>query len=147
MASILKVDALQGITSAGDITVTSEGGAATQSLQQGLAKGFCMFDQRGDFTSVNDIVNSLNISSVTDNAAAQAIFVHTNLFSSDEAFTPVSTGHYNAGGGKNSTSNSNNARYTGANKFTTSGFMATTLVANNSSQDGVHYMATFGDLA
>ena len=38
MASILKVDALQGITSAGDITVTSAGGAATQSLQQGLSK-------------------------------------------------------------------------------------------------------------
>ena len=38
MASILKVDELQGIATAGDITVTSEGGAATQSLQQGLAK-------------------------------------------------------------------------------------------------------------
>ena len=145
MSEIL-VNKLTGTSTANDITVTV-GATATAKLEQGLAKGFCMFDQRGDFTSVNDIVNSLNISSVTDNAAAQAIFVHTNLFSSDEAFTPVSTGHYNAGGGKNSTSNSNNARYTGANKFTTSGFMATTLVANNSSQDGVHYMATFGDLA
>ena len=38
MASILKVDAMQGVTAAGDITITSEGGAATQSLQQGLAK-------------------------------------------------------------------------------------------------------------
>jgi hypothetical protein len=29
MASILKVDSMQGVTSAGDITITSEGGAAT----------------------------------------------------------------------------------------------------------------------
>ena len=43
MASILKVDELQGITAAGDITITSEGGAATMQLQQGLAKAsFCM---------------------------------------------------------------------------------------------------------
>jgi hypothetical protein len=35
MASILKVDAMQGVTSAGDITITSEGGAATMQLQQG----------------------------------------------------------------------------------------------------------------
>ena len=61
MASILKVDALQGITAAGDITVTSEGGAATQSLQQGLAKAWC-------HTSDNVIDDSLNFSSSTDNA-------------------------------------------------------------------------------
>ena len=39
MSTIL-VDNLTGKTSAGDITVTSEGGAATQSLQQGLAKAW-----------------------------------------------------------------------------------------------------------
>ena len=33
MASILKVDEMQGVTSAGNITITSEGGSATQSLQ------------------------------------------------------------------------------------------------------------------
>jgi hypothetical protein len=37
MSTIL-VDNLTGKTSAGDITVTSEGGAATMQLQQGLAK-------------------------------------------------------------------------------------------------------------
>ena len=42
MSTIL-VDNLTGKTSAGDITVTSEGGAATQSLQQGLAKVWVMF--------------------------------------------------------------------------------------------------------
>ena len=44
--SEIKVDTLTGKTSAGDITVTSEGGAATQSLQQGLAKvGFKRYDR------------------------------------------------------------------------------------------------------
>ena len=40
MASILKVDEMQGVTSAGDITITGEG-TATMQLQQGLAK--CWF--------------------------------------------------------------------------------------------------------
>ena len=62
MASILKVDEMQGVTSAGDITVTSEGGSATQSLQQGLAKAWCYISSTG--TVVSD---SLNVASVTDN--------------------------------------------------------------------------------
>ena len=63
MARILKVDELQGITAAGDITVTSEGGAATQSLQQGLVKQWSNFNGSGTL-AVND---SFNTSSVTDN--------------------------------------------------------------------------------
>jgi len=35
MASILKVDELQGITSAGDITVTSEGGQQRNHFSRG----------------------------------------------------------------------------------------------------------------
>jgi hypothetical protein len=64
MASILKVDAMQGVTSAGDITITSEGGAATQSLQQGLAKAYLTYDQ-----TVPEIDGSFNVASVTDNSA------------------------------------------------------------------------------
>ena len=63
MASILKVDELQGIVSAGDITVTSEGGAATQSLQQGLAKARVNFDGTGTIAARD----SINLSSLTDN--------------------------------------------------------------------------------
>ena len=37
MASILKVDEMQGVTSAGDITITGEG-TATMKLQSGVAK-------------------------------------------------------------------------------------------------------------
>ena len=63
MASILKVDAMQGVTSAGDITITSEGGAATQSLQQGLAKVWVNFNGEGT-PAMRD---SLNAGAITDN--------------------------------------------------------------------------------
>ena len=62
MASILKVDELRGIASAGDITVTSEGGAATQSLQQGLAKAWAMIDGTGAVA----YRDSFNTSGLTD---------------------------------------------------------------------------------
>tara|TARA_R100000951_G_scaffold49930_1_gene42227 strand:+ start:133 stop:543 length:411 start_codon:yes stop_codon:yes gene_type:complete len=66
MASILKVDEMQGVTSAGDITITSEGGAATQSLQQGLAKVWCGWNT---ITSTS-ILDSNNVASLTDNGTA-----------------------------------------------------------------------------
>ena len=40
MASVLKVDEMQGVTSAGDITITGEGGTVHESLQQGLCKAW-----------------------------------------------------------------------------------------------------------
>ena len=78
MASILKVDELRGITSAGDITVTSEGGAATQSLQQGLAKAW--------FSAVTWATadNSLNVSSISDNATGQSTVSWSNAFADDD---------------------------------------------------------------
>jgi len=42
--SEIKIDNLTGKTSAGDITVTSEGGAVTMQLQQGLAKVWSRFN-------------------------------------------------------------------------------------------------------
>jgi len=73
MASILKVDELRGIVSAGDITITSEGGSATQSLQQGLAKQWADTNTAG--TTLND---SLNVSSLTDNGAGDQTITMTN---------------------------------------------------------------------
>ena len=64
MASILKVDALQGVTAAGSILVTGEGNSTTTNLQQGLAKAYLTFDQ-----TVPEVDGSFNVASVTDNAA------------------------------------------------------------------------------
>ena len=67
--SEIKVDNLTGKTSAGDITVTSEGGAATMQLQQGLAKAWDNNNtgSGGSLTSTD----SLNISSRTDVATGR----------------------------------------------------------------------------
>jgi hypothetical protein len=78
--SEIKVDTLTGKTSAGDITVTSEGGAATMQLQQGLAKMWMLLNGTGTIT----LGDSLNLSSVTDNSTGQyfpnlaSSFVDTN---------------------------------------------------------------------
>ena len=74
MASILKVDELQGIVSAGDITVTSEGGSVTQSLQQGLAKAWTV-DASSAAGTVGD---SLNNSSFSDDGTGQTTITLTN---------------------------------------------------------------------
>ena len=91
MASILKVDALQGVTSAGDITVTSEGGSATQSLQQGLAK--CSVKFSGTLvTSSEDTTGvsySLNISSLVDVSTGKyKININNNMNSADYTISP-----------------------------------------------------------
>jgi hypothetical protein len=72
MSTIL-VDNLTGKTSAGSITVTSEGGAATQSLQQGLAKAWSNF--KGNSNAIDD---SLNISIITDRGTGSMYGNYTN---------------------------------------------------------------------
>src|SRR6056300_809923 len=74
MASILKVDEMQGVTSAGDITITSEGGSATMQLQQGLAKAWVNFNGTGTIAARD----SHNVSSLTDNSTG---YYRTNLSS------------------------------------------------------------------
>ena len=76
MASILKVDELRGIASAGDITITSEGGAATQSLQQGLAKSWVRVSGAGQ-----TVADSFNTASVTDGGSGKAAPAFTNNMS------------------------------------------------------------------
>jgi len=73
MASILKVDDLRGNTSAGDITITSEGGAATMQLQQGLGKHFCTFNM-----STASVLDSFLQSSLTDSGTGQFVCNLTN---------------------------------------------------------------------
>jgi len=106
MASILKVDELQGITSAGDITVTSEGGAATQSLQQGLAKAWCKWNAS---VTVDD---SFNQSSMVDVGTGDYEVVFTNDFAAASKFAAgalggnygVASGYTSwTGGGNNNT--------------------------------------------
>ena len=76
--STVITDNLTGKTSAGNVTITSEGGAATQSLQQGLAKAW--LDCNND-ASLND---SLNIASGTDNSTGNYTHSFTSSMSSGD---------------------------------------------------------------
>jgi len=85
---LFKTDELQGKTTAGDITVTSEGGAATQSLQQGLAKMWAQINQ-----SSFSILDSINVSSASDDGTG--VFTVTksnNMSNSNYAVATASMG-------------------------------------------------------
>ena len=77
--SEIKVDTLTGKTTAGDITVTSEGGAATMQLQQGLAKAWVNINQ----TSTQAIRDSLNVSSISDTGVGRTQITVTNSMSNN----------------------------------------------------------------
>jgi len=145
MASILKVDELQGKTSAGDITVTSEGGAATQSLQQGLAKAWCNIDDVG-LTGARD---SLNISSYTSEATAIFSVSYSNNLSNDDY---VTTTGIRDGGGENDTRmivGSTTAGYytTSSQRNYTGGHAASTSNAMSLNDTEVAMLQVTGDLA
>ena len=77
MASILKVDELQGVTAAGSILVTGEGNSTTTNLQQGLAKAWHSFNGTGTVATRG----SFNVSSLTDTTTGQYATVFTNSMS------------------------------------------------------------------
>ena len=81
-----KIDTLKGKTTAGSITVQSEG-TATTNLQQGLAKCHGRFSA----TQFND---SFNMSSFTDNSQGN----HTLNFNNDMANTNYTNSYASEGG-------------------------------------------------
>jgi hypothetical protein len=89
MASILKVDELRGIVSAGDITVTV-GATATMSLQDGTAKVWCNFNGT-TFASRT----SLNVSSESDNGTGDYHVTATNAFSTIDNASTTGAASYN----------------------------------------------------
>ena len=86
MASILKVDTLTGVTTAGSISVTGEGNSTTTNLQQGLVKAWAETNSAG--TLLRD---SFNISGLLDTAEGQQTCNYQNPFSSGN-YVCVTTG-------------------------------------------------------
>ena len=78
MASILKVDTLTGVTTAGSIAVTGEGNSTTTNLQQGLVKGWVAVTGATDPA----ILDSHNVASITDSADGIVQTNFTSAFSS-----------------------------------------------------------------
>lgn len=74
MTGVIKVNELQGRSTADNITVTS--GSTTMQLQQGLAKAYQHHDQ--DLTTMH---KSLNLSSSTDNGLGDFTANFTNSWS------------------------------------------------------------------
>ena len=72
MASVLKVNTLTGVTTAGSIVVTGEGNSTTTNLQQGLAKSWV------NHTDAAAITDSLNVASGTDNSTGNYDLTFTN---------------------------------------------------------------------
>ena len=95
MASILKVDEMQGVTSAGDITITSEGGSATMQLQQGLIKGWSHLD--GTQAASSMAQDSFNLSSMTDNGTGDYTFALSNAMASVSHSTVAAGDHMSNG--------------------------------------------------
>ena len=75
--SELITNKLTGKTSAGDVEITSEGGAATMQLQQGLAKAWANLS--GSNSPVVD--DSLNVGSITDTGDGGVRFNWSNSMS------------------------------------------------------------------
>ena len=77
MASILKVDELQGIAAAKTVTVTV-GATATQSLEQGLGKMWV------NLTNAAVINDSFNVSSAVDDNTGRYTVNFTNAFTNSD---------------------------------------------------------------
>ena len=74
MASVLKVNTLTGVTTAGSIVVTGEGNSTTTNLQQGLAKVWVNFNGSGTVA----IRDSYNVSSILDEGTGDYTINFTN---------------------------------------------------------------------
>ena len=126
------------INSSAQMTVKSEGGAATTSVQQGLIKAFMDLDGQGTI-SLND---SFNIASVTDN--------NTGIYS--PAVTSIYANVFYGWGGNgehpSSTYNQRIPHCVADQQTTSSTQIMISYAANNTAEDCEHIrVGMFGDLA
>ena len=74
MTSELRVDNLKGSTTGGSINVLGEGTSVTTNLQQGLMKGWLNLNGTGTIA----ILDSFNVSGITDGGTGQYTHTHSN---------------------------------------------------------------------
>ncbi len=104
MASVLKVDSITGVTTAGSISVTGEGNSTTTNLQQGLCKVFITVDQTGTTTNLE----SFNVASIVDNGTSMTTSNFSNIMNNAVYVYNLSrdrTGSQNGGIVQNSSNN------------------------------------------
>ena len=83
--STVITDNLTGKTSAGNVTITSEGGAATMQLQQGVVKWWITLEQDSSYTTHD----SLAISSTSDDGTGKATVTFSNNMNNDDYCVPM----------------------------------------------------------
>jgi|5B_taG_2_1085324.scaffolds.fasta_scaffold29114_3 hypothetical protein len=88
MASILKVDTITGVATAGSIAITGEGNSTTTNLQQGLIKIWLKMNGSGTIAE-ND---SFNVSSFVDNGTGDYSANVTNAMGNADYAATASTG-------------------------------------------------------
>jgi len=135
--STVITDKLTGKTSAGDVTITSEGGSATMQLQQGVAKSWVNYDCAS--TTPRD---SFNVASLSDNGTGYFTTTFTNNMNNDDYSIPTSSNDVNA-----------SATLYGLNAHTyaTGSVQCDSFEANPSTVQQIdsnhNHLAIFGDLA
>ena len=135
MASILKVDTITGVTTAGSIAITGEGNSTTTNLQNGLLKGFAYYQQSSD-----TLTTSFNIASATDNGTGDAFLNLTNN---------VATANEPHSGSCNGAANTTVLTYETTSSSTTSSrrYNSTNSAASDALNDSTAYTLIAGDLA
>tara|TARA_Y100000114_G_scaffold40102_1_gene35663 strand:- start:4796 stop:5212 length:417 start_codon:yes stop_codon:yes gene_type:complete len=138
MASILKVDTITGVATAGSIAITGEGNSTTTNLQQGLAKSW--INVKGTGTASSDMIrDSFNISSDTDNGTGNYTFAFSSNMNNDD---------YAAGSGVSGSTDAGNFNPAGICNRTTSNYVMDIENASSVGTDpGIGDATIFGDLA
>ena len=88
MASILKVDSITGVTTAGSIAITGEGNSTTTNLQQGLIKAWFQID-----AASGALDDSFNYSSASDNGTGSFTQNYTNNMANQNHSFVAMAGH------------------------------------------------------
>tara|TARA_R100000697_G_scaffold99876_1_gene112089 strand:- start:31 stop:417 length:387 start_codon:yes stop_codon:yes gene_type:complete len=128
MASTLKINTLTGVSTAGSIAVTGEGGSTTTNLQQGLAKMWANVDGTGT-AAIDD---SLNTSGFTDNGTGDYSVEIANDFSTSNHSVQLN----------------GNSAHVGITSVATGSVRVFVTSSSNSAQDvDPTTFASFGDLA
>jgi len=143
MASILKVDAMQGVTTAGSISVTGEGNSTTTNLQQGLAKAWVSLNGTGTIA----VRGSNNVTSLSDGGTGDVTINFTNAMS-DANYASVGNCDTNSSYSVQFVSMFNNPTGNTDAAPTTTAFRLGTRESGGSGRDEDYLIvATHGDLA
>lgn len=142
MASEIKVNKFTGVTTAGSILVTGEGGSNTTNLQQGLAKAWASYGGTSQAT-----MDSFNVASITDESTDGVIsYSLTNAFSNTNYAIAFSSGYADHWEARNTSGQASNNDFGGrtTSSFSYSGAMDT---SGTRVEAHDHSLSIHGDLA